>query len=118
MTIALVLGGGAPNLTLMAGAVAALDDAGVEFDIVSTSGAGMLVGLLYAAPKGGEGDIKRDRAAALKNTVNMGVHDAIYRFFPVNFKVFHKPGTLAQAYTKFWQFAREAIEGPVGDFRD
>ena len=39
MTIALVLGGGAPNLTLMAGAVAALDDAGVEFDIVSTSGA-------------------------------------------------------------------------------
>ena len=52
MTIALVLGGGAPNLTLMAGAVAALDDAGVEFDIVSTSGAGMLIGLLYAAPKG------------------------------------------------------------------
>ena len=121
MTIALVLGGGAPNLTLMAGAVAALDDAGVEFDIVSTSGAGMLIGLLYAAPKGRTGDIKRDRAAALKNTVNMGVHDAIYRFFPVNFKVFHKPGTLAQAYTKFWQHAadnREAIEGPVGDFRD
>ena len=115
MTIALVLGGGAPNLTLMAGAVAALDDAGVEFDVVSTSGAGMLIGLLYAAPKG------RDRAAALQNTVNMGVHDAIYRFFPVNFKVFHKPGTLAQAYTKFWQIAadnRKAIEGPVGDFRD
>jgi hypothetical protein len=70
--------------------VAALDDAGVEFDVVSTSGAGMLIGLLYAAPKG------RDRAAALQNTVNMGVHDAIYRFFPVNFKVFHKPGTLAR----------------------
>ena len=80
MTIALVLGGGAPNLTLMAGAVAALDDAGVEFDVVSTSGAGMLIGLLYAAPKGRRGDIKRDRAAALKNTVNMGVDDAIYRF--------------------------------------
>ena len=114
-TIALVLGGGAPNLTLMAGAVAALDDAGVKFDVVSTSGAGMLIGLLYAAPKG------RDRAAALQNTVNMGVHDAIYRFFPVNFKVFHKPGTLAQAYTKYWQIAadnRKAIEGPAGDFRD
>jgi NTE family protein len=121
MTIALVLGGGAPNLTLMAGAVAALDDAGVEFDVVSTSGAGMLIGLLYAAPRGRGDDIKQDRAAALKNTVNMGVHDAIYRFFPVNFKVFHKPGTLAQAYTKFWQIAadnREAIEGPVGNFRD
>jgi predicted acylesterase/phospholipase RssA len=115
MTIALVLGGGAPNLTLMAGAVAALDDAGVEFDVVSTSGAGMLIGLLYAAPKG------RDRVAALENTVNMGVHDAIYRIFPVNFKVFHKPGVLAQAYTKFWQTAannREAIEGPVCVFRD
>jgi NTE family protein len=115
MTIALVLGGGAPNLTLMAGAVAALDDAGVEFDVVSTSGAGMLIGLLYAAPKG------RDRTAALENTVNMGVHDAIYRLFPVNFKVFHKPGVLAQAYTRFWQTAannREAIEGPVRDFRD
>lgn len=115
MAIALVLGGGAPNLTLMAGAVAALDDAGVKFDIVSTSGAGMLIGLLYAAPKG------MSRAAALKNTVNMGVHDAIYRFFPVNFKVFHKPGALAQAYTKFWQLAadnRKAIEGPVGNFRD
>jgi predicted acylesterase/phospholipase RssA len=42
MTIALVLGGGAPNLTPMAGAVAALDDAGVEFDIVSTSGGPLL----------------------------------------------------------------------------
>jgi NTE family protein len=102
MAIALVLGGGAPNLTLMAGAVAALDDAGVKFDIVSTSGAGMLIGLLYAAPKGGV-----SRAAALKNTVNMGVHDAIYRFYPVNFKVFHKPGALAQAYTKFWQLAAD-----------
>ncbi|HXD51738.1 MAG TPA: patatin-like phospholipase family protein, partial [Burkholderiales bacterium] len=115
MTIALVLGGGAPNLTLMAGAVAALDAAKVKFDVVSTSGAGMLIGLLYAAPKG------MDRAAALKNTVNMGVHDAIYRLFPVNFKVFHKPGVLAQAYTRFWQTAannREAIERPVRDFRD
>ena len=115
MAIALVLGGGAPNLTLMAGAVAALDDAGVKFDIVSTSGAGMLIGLLYAAPKG------VSRAVALKNTVNMGVHDAIYNFFPVNFKVFHKPGALAQAYTKFWQLAADnykATEVSVGDFRD
>ena len=63
-TIALVLGGGAPNLTLMAGAVAALDDAGVKFDVVSTSGAGMLIGLLYAAPKGSSGDIKRTRSGA------------------------------------------------------
>jgi len=114
MAVALVLGGGAPNLTLMAGAVAALDDEGVKFDIVSTTGAGMLIGLLYAAPRG------MDRSAALKNTVNMGVHDAIYRFFPVNFKVFHKPGAFAQMYTKFWQIAvenRKAIESPIIDFQ-
>lgn len=97
MATALLLGGGAPNLTLMAGAVAALDELGVKFDIVSASGAGMLVGLLYAAPKG------MTRAAALKNAVNMGVHDTIYDLFPVNYKVFHKPGPMAQAYTRFWQ---------------
>ena len=105
MTIALVLGGGAPILTLMAGAVAALDDAGVKFDVVSTSGAGMLIGLLYAAPKG------RDRAAALQNTVNMGVHDAIYRFFPVNFKVFHSPA----ARTAVHQVLADCSGQPQGD---
>jgi NTE family protein len=97
VTIALVLGGGAPNLTLMAGAVAALHDAGVKFDVVSTSGAGMLIGLLYASPKG------VTPSDALKNSVNMGVHDAIYDALPVNFKVFHKPGPMAEAYTRFWQ---------------
>src|SRR4029077_15811648 len=44
---ALVLGGGAPNMALMAGAVAAFHDCGVEFDVVSTSGAGGLAGLLW-----------------------------------------------------------------------
>ncbi|XLM23236.1 hypothetical protein MKD33_18300, partial [Chromobacterium piscinae] len=34
----------------MAGALVALAEAGVEFDIVSASGAGAIVGLLYAAP--------------------------------------------------------------------
>ena len=58
----------------------------------------MLVGLLYAAPKGRTGDIKRDRAAALKNTVSLGVSDEIYNVFPVNFKVFYKPGLLADVY--------------------
>ena len=108
--IALVLGGGAPNLTMMAGAVAALDEEGVQFDLISTSGAGMLIGLLYAAPKG------MTRQEALRNSINMGVHDAIYNVFPVNYKVFHKPGPLAVAYTKyvpgrFGRFA-ERVLGP------
>jgi predicted acylesterase/phospholipase RssA len=94
MNTALVLGGGAPTLTLMAGALLALDEENVEFSVVSTSGAGMLVGLLYAAPRG------KDRQAALRATVDMGVHDTIYKRFPVNYKVFYKPGSWADAYTK------------------
>lgn len=93
--IALVLGGGAPTLTLQAGALQALDELGVEFDVISTSGAGMLVGLLYTAPRG------MTRQEALKNTVNLGVHDAIYRVFPVNYKVFYKPGPLAALYRQW-----------------
>lgn len=99
MTNALVLGGGAPNLTLMSGALLGLDERGVSFDVISTTGAGMLVGLLYAAPKNG------DRRAALAATRNMGVSDSIYQAFPVNFKVFHKPGAAAEIYTRFAQHA-------------
>ncbi len=90
--IALVLGGGAPTLTLMAGALLALDEEGVEFEVISTSGAGMLVGLLYAAAKDG------DRRAALRRTIHLGVHDEIYKHFPINYKVFYKPGPLAEFY--------------------
>ena len=94
MTTALVLGGGAPNLTLMSGALLALDEAGVEFDVVSTTGAGMLIGLLYTAPARG------DRRAALRNTVDMAVADPIYDVFPINYKVFYKPGPWAEVYAK------------------
>jgi predicted acylesterase/phospholipase RssA len=111
--IALVLGGGAPNLTMMSGAVAALDEEGVKFDLISTSGAGMLIGLLYASPKG------MTRQEALRASVNMGVHDAIYDQFPVNYKVFHKPGPMAVAYTKYWQAVakhHKDWEKSVGDW--
>lgn len=92
MAIALVLGGGAPTLTLQSGALAALDEKGAKFDVISTAGAGMVVGLLYAASKG------MGRQEALANTKNMGVHDSIYDAFPVNFKVFFKPGPMAEFY--------------------
>ena len=97
MAVGLVLSGGAPVLTFMAGALVALDERNVKFDVVSASGAGMLVGLLYAAPAGGA-DKRRE---ALKNTVNMGVSDQIYDRFPVNFKVFYKPGLLADVYRQW-----------------
>jgi NTE family protein len=90
--LALVLGGGAPNATLMAGALAAFAERRVEFDVISTSGAGALIGLLYMAPKQG------NAVQALAHTREMGVADLLYRAFPVNFKVFNKPGTAADMY--------------------
>jgi NTE family protein len=89
---ALVLGGGAPNMTLMSGALYALDEKGVKFDVISTSGAGMFIGLLYVAPKG------ISSQQALKNVVDVSVSDWIYQLFPVNYKVFKKPGIGAEAY--------------------
>jgi NTE family protein len=92
MPTALVLGGGAPNWTLMSGALSALIEKEVKFDVISTAGAGTFIGLLYAAPKGA-GPLE-----ALKNTVNISISDSIYRFFPVNYKVYQKPGAAAQFY--------------------
>jgi predicted acylesterase/phospholipase RssA len=101
MAIGLVLGGGAPNLPLMTGALLALDEAGVDFKVITTTGAGMVVGLLYAAPrKQNPSDSWVDtRRAALRATRDWGIDDMIYEMFPVNYKIFQKPGTLAQAYS-------------------
>ncbi len=101
----LLLGGGAPTLTLESGALAALADNKVHFDVISTAGAGMLIGLLYAAPRG------KSPREALEATKEMGVHDSIYDHFPVNFKVFHKPGTMAHAYRKWLQSLPRVMPG-------
>ena len=108
---ALVLGGGAPNSALMAGALAAFEDEGVTFDVVSTSGAGGLVGLLWLSPK----DVSP--AEALRNWVNSYVSDSIYNLFPVDYKVFFKPGSYADLY-RTWlnQFPPyQALTNETGD---
>lgn len=92
---ALVLGGGAPNAALMAGALAAFAERNVSFDVVSTSGAGALAGLLWLAPKGAA------PAEALRAITTMSVADAIYRWVPVNYKVFNKPGDPANLFREF-----------------
>jgi predicted acylesterase/phospholipase RssA len=89
---ALVLGGGAPNMALMAGALAGFEEAGVAFDIISTSGAGAVIALLQYAPKG------VPPHEALRNVVDLSVADAIYNLFPINYKVFNKPGFFADWY--------------------
>jgi NTE family protein len=93
----LVLSGGAPNLTLMSGALLALHDQGVTFDVISMSGAGAVVGLSYLAPKG------LTPVEALRNTINFGVSDAIYSILPINYKVFFKGGALSDAFRNLWR---------------
>ncbi|WDZ94455.1 patatin-like phospholipase family protein [Herbaspirillum sp. WKF16] len=89
---ALVIGGGAPNSTLIAGALAAFLAEGIEFDVISASGAGVLMGLLYTAPR------DASPREALMRWAEVGVADSIYKLFPVNYKVFKKPGSQAESY--------------------
>ncbi|NKB51781.1 MAG: hypothetical protein GKR97_06090 [Rhizobiaceae bacterium] len=100
MSVAIALGGGAPNLTLMTGALLALDEAGVEYKVITTTGAGMVAGLLYAAPRrqSKKESWKAARRRSLQSTREMGIDDFIYNQFPVNYKIFQKPGKLAEAY--------------------
>ncbi len=90
--MALVLGGGAPNSTLMTGAMLAFDEAGVKFDAFSGAGAGGVMALLYLAPKG------MSRQDMLKNTVNLSISDAIFDVLPINYRMFQKSGRLASTY--------------------
>ncbi|HUI95551.1 MAG TPA: patatin-like phospholipase family protein [Xanthobacteraceae bacterium] len=93
---ALVLGGGAPNFTLMSGALLALHEQGVFFDVIYMAGAGAVVGLVYLAPKG------LTPAEALLNTMNYGISDQIYAAVPVNYKLFNKGGPSAEVFRDYW----------------
>ncbi|MGB9990028.1 patatin-like phospholipase family protein [Massilia sp. SM-13] len=104
----LVLGGGAPNSPLIAGALAAFLDQEIEFDVISASGAGVLMGLLYAAPRD---SAPRD---ALRRWAEAGVSDSIYKLLPVNYKIFQKPGQQADSFRDVFSFANPP--GPWGDW--
>jgi NTE family protein len=94
---ALVLSAGAPHSPLMAGALAALCPHKRTFDVVYTSGAGTLIGLLFVAPKG------KDPQEALRAIVDLGVSDAIYRVLPIGYKAFFKPGPFTQPIHRWAQ---------------
>jgi predicted acylesterase/phospholipase RssA len=96
--VALVIGAGAPNATLMAGALCLFCERGVTFDIVFTSGAGGLLGLLYMAPKG------KTPVQALQDTINFGVSDLIYNLFPFGYKTFFKAGPFTELFTRWGQY--------------
>lgn len=91
---ALVIGGGAPNATFMAGVLHRLIEKKEleKFETITSSGAGALVALVGLAPKG------MSALDALENLTNSGVSDEIYQLFPVNYKVFQKPGPAADLF--------------------
>ena len=60
--------------------------------MIGASGAGALAGLLYAVPKQPGGQV-----AALEQTVNINVSDAIYQLLPMNYKTFFKTRAADQA---------------------
>jgi len=102
----LCLGGGAPNLTLMSGALHKLHEAGLHDpkkrpNIITMAGAGAVVGLHYLAPKGTKSKVPFS-LEALENTKNFGVSDAIYELLPINYKTFTKSGPSADLFNEFW----------------
>ena len=115
MSVAIALGGGAPNLTLMTGALLALDEAGVEYKVITTTGAGMVAGLLYVSPRLESDDESWEEARrrSLLATREMGIDDFIYNQMPINYKIFQKPGKMAEAYAHVvnptvWGIPRES----------
>ena len=77
-------------MTLMSGVMLGFLAEGIRFDVVSTSGIGGLIGLLYAAPKG------KSATQALKELPNLFVSDVLHRFAPLNFKLFFKNSPFAE----------------------
>ncbi len=88
--IGIVLSGWAPAMTLMSGAMLGFIEKGVEFDVISTTGVGALVGLLSLVPKNGT------PKQALEELPNMFVSDLLYSVLPINFKVFNKFGPFSK----------------------
>ena len=95
--LGIVLSGTAPTMTLMSGAMLAFAHHKVEFDVISTTGVGGLIGMLYLAPKG------KSREQALRELPNLFVSDWLYRAVPINFKVFHKYSPFA---AKFYELRK------------
>jgi NTE family protein len=91
-TASVIIGAGAPHASLLAGALTEVYLAGKTFTNVYTSGSGALVGLLYCAPRGVEAP------AALEALGTAGVSDAIYKVFPLAYKVFFKRGPFTEAF--------------------
>jgi NTE family protein len=101
----IVLSGTAPAMMLMSGAMIAFAEGNVKFDVISTTGVGALIGMLYLAPRG------NSPVDALEELSNLFVSDWLYPFVPVNFKLFHKNTPWAR---RAYSLRKELPKLPVG----
>jgi NTE family protein len=102
--IGILLSGVGPSMTLLSGAMLAfldrkpdLDRAGIKIKVISTSGIGALIGLLYLAPKNCSPE------EALSELPNLFITDALYNLVPFNFRLYTRNTPLGQ---QFWEFGQ------------
>lgn len=102
---ALLLGAGGPLGGLEAGALIALDEMGVEFDIISGACIGSVLTLTYTSPARG-----MTGREALEMWCNAsGLSDLIYHSAcPSNYKVFQKNGRFMNSFSDAWLKAMTA----------
>ena len=89
-----VLTAGAPTSPLMAGALAAIYEANLTYDLIFSSGSGSLIGLSLVAPKG------KTPPDALRGLIDLMVADPVYRTIPLNHKVFFKAGPWSELFRR------------------
>ena len=95
----LFLGAGGPLGGLEAGALIALDEKGVKFDIISGACIGSVISLAYSSPANGM--TGREALEMWCNTT--GISDEIYYgFCPTNYKVFQKNAGILNPINDFW----------------
>lgn len=95
---ALLLGAGGPLGGLEAGALIALDEKGVKFDVISGACIGSILTLAYSSPACG-----RTPREALEFWISeTGVSDVLYRNLPFDFKVFQKQAGVLNPLADQW----------------
>ncbi len=93
---ALLLGAGGPLGGLEAGALIALDEKGVKFDIISGACIGSVLALAYSSPANG----MSGREALEMWCNSTGLSDEIYyNFCPTNYKVFQKNSGIFNSFS-------------------
>lgn len=103
---ALLLGAGGPLGGLEAGALIALDEMGVKFDIISGACIGSVLALTYTSPAKG----MTGREALEMWCSASGLSDYIYHSIcPYNYKVFQKNGLFMNPLNNAWLEAMTAL---------